>query len=57
MAEKDDIFAICNVHLEGHPDLHELRGKQLHSTLKKAKKTKNARVSSLQMGCVKNKVD
>ena len=36
------MFAIANVHLEGHPDLHEMRAKQLHSAVKKARKMAEA---------------
>lgn len=38
------IVCSINVHLEGHPDLSELRSKQLHSALKKARKVANSTV-------------
>ncbi len=36
------VFAIANVHLEGHPDLSDMRSKQLHSAVKKARQTPEA---------------
>jgi mRNA deadenylase 3'-5' endonuclease subunit Ccr4 len=42
VARGEVLFAIANVHLEGHPDLHEMRAKQLHSAVKRARKSAEA---------------